>query len=201
MAVKKIIINGENRSVDIKALSRDTFEIGIVEGDVQHVKVLEHDSGRSMLRIVINNTVYQARLLINTKDNCRILRLMHFNKDFHIGCHQQQFSSLSRSASHNVASASSDRSTIFAAQLLSPLGGRVISVLVHQGEVVTSAQPLIVIESMKMENTIVAPSNAIVKTLSIVPGNLVQPNQVLMTFEKKGVGDARDQNRDEEAKI
>jgi len=202
MAVKKIIINGKNISTTIKALSHDAFEIANMDGDLQNIKVLKYDRSRNILRFLMNNRVYQARLLIDKKEHCRILRLAHCNKDFHIGCHQQTLSPqrLDR-LSHNTVSVSPDNSTFFAAQLLSPLGGRVVSVLAREGDVVRSSQTLVIVESMKMENAILAPSNAIVKNLSIVPGNLVQPNQVLMTFEKKGVGDARDKNRDEEAKV
>lgn len=70
--------------------------------------------------------------------------------------------------------------------VVSPLAGRVISVLVQPAVMVTKGQPLVIIESMKMENEICAPCDAFIKTISITPGNLVQTNQVLVTFDLKG---------------
>lgn len=68
--------------------------------------------------------------------------------------------------------------------LKSPLAGRVIKVLVTPGQQVVAHQPIVIIESMKMENEICAPYNAFIKTLSITEGNLVQQNQVLVTFDE-----------------
>ena len=53
---------------------------------------------------------------------------------------------------------------------------------------------------MKMENEICAPHDTIVKTLQICVGDLVEPNQVLMTFEKKGERNATTKNEHEQEK-
>lgn len=75
-------------------------------------------------------------------------------------------------------------------ELKSPLAGLVVKVKVVVGQFVEKNQPLVVIESMKMENEITAPFAAFIKTLSISEGNLVKPNQVIVVFEQKGEGDA-----------
>lgn len=75
--------------------------------------------------------------------------------------------------------------------LKSPLAGLVVKVKVAVGQFVTKNQPVVVIESMKMENEICAPFPAFIKKLSISEGNLVKPNQVIVTFERRGgSGDA-----------
>lgn len=66
--------------------------------------------------------------------------------------------------------------------LTSPLAGRVLTVGVVVGQSVKKNQPVLTVESMKMENEICAPYDAIIKTLLIKPGDLVQPNQRLITF-------------------
>ncbi len=66
--------------------------------------------------------------------------------------------------------------------LHSPLAGRVLTVAVVVGQLVKKHQPLLTVESMKMENEICAPYDAIIKTLLIKPGDLVQPKQRLITF-------------------
>ena len=74
-------------------------------------------------------------------------------------------------------------------EIKSPLSGRVVRIVVQPGQAVRSGQPLLFIESMKMENEICAPNDAIIKTIFIVEGNVVQPNQLLIEFEKEKEGD------------
>lgn len=78
--------------------------------------------------------------------------------------------------------------------LKSPLAGRVIKIFVSPDDHVTQGKPIVIIESMKMENELCAPFDAIVKTLSIEPGNVVEQGQVLITFVKKGEEHAAPKN-------
>jgi biotin carboxyl carrier protein len=73
--------------------------------------------------------------------------------------------------------------------LKSPLAGRVSNVLVQVGDQVKAGQPLLVIESMKMENEIAAPFDAFIKTVFIAQGNVVQTDQSLIEFLRGGKGD------------
>lgn len=84
--------------------------------------------------------------------------------------------------------------------LTAPLGGKIIKILAEPNQNVTTNQPLVIIESMKMENEICAPHNAIVKTLHIHTGDLVKVGQVLIVFEKKGDHNAttKDEHEQEE---
>ncbi|MFH1254567.1 MAG: acetyl-CoA carboxylase biotin carboxyl carrier protein subunit [bacterium] len=66
--------------------------------------------------------------------------------------------------------------------LKSPLAGRIIKILVKPGDQVSKNQLLVIIESMKMENEICATFPGFIKNISITEGNLVQQNQVLITF-------------------
>lgn len=73
--------------------------------------------------------------------------------------------------------------------LKSPLGGRIIKVLAAKGQPVIAGQPVVIVESMKMENEVCANCDGIVQNLPISEGNLVQSNQILITFKKEGVND------------
>ena len=66
----------------------------------------------------------------------------------------------------------------------SPLAGLVVKICVKPGQRVLKNDPLFVVESMKMENEINASFDAVIKTISINEGNLVQPNEVVIMFEK-----------------
>jgi biotin carboxyl carrier protein len=72
------------------------------------------------------------------------------------------------------------------AVLKSPLAGRVSRVVVEPGQRVERGQAILFIESMKMENEMGAPRAAFIKTIFIAPGNVVQPEQILVEFEEEG---------------
>lgn len=74
----------------------------------------------------------------------------------------------------------------FTKELLSPLTGKVIKLFIEPRSLVSKNQPLLLIESMKMENEIVSPHDAFVKTIQITENAVVDSGQVLMTFEEQG---------------
>ena len=67
-------------------------------------------------------------------------------------------------------------------RLSAPMPGNVIRVLVKAGDEVSSGQPLLVMEAMKMEHTIVAPANGIVEEVLFQSGDLVQNDAKLVEF-------------------
>ncbi|KHA65184.1 biotin carboxylase N-terminal domain-containing protein [Sphingomonas sp. Ant20] len=69
--------------------------------------------------------------------------------------------------------------------LLSPMPGRVIGVLVASGEVVAKGQRLIVLEAMKMEQTLTAPFDGTVGELRAVEGMQVVEGALLAQIREK----------------
>ncbi len=64
--------------------------------------------------------------------------------------------------------------------LTAPMPGRVIAVKVKPGRSVARGEDLVVVESMKMENTLRAPRDGVVKSVSVAKGDMVGPGQVLV---------------------
>ena len=65
----------------------------------------------------------------------------------------------------------------------SPVTGLVITVNVQPGQSIEPNDVLVVLESMKMENNVIATHAATVKSVNAVPGSSVKVNQVLVEFE------------------
>ncbi len=63
----------------------------------------------------------------------------------------------------------------------SPMPGTVLAVQVSQGETVTKGQPLVVVEAMKMEHTLVAPLDGTVSELLVQVGQQVAVDELLVT--------------------
>lgn len=68
-------------------------------------------------------------------------------------------------------------------RLISPLMGTIIKVNVREGEKVEAKQPLIVLESMKMEIGIDAPHDGVIVSLNCAPGDLVERHTLLAVVE------------------
>ncbi|MFW5725013.1 MAG: acetyl/propionyl/methylcrotonyl-CoA carboxylase subunit alpha, partial [Bacteroidota bacterium] len=67
--------------------------------------------------------------------------------------------------------------------LKATLFGRVLRVNVAAKQKVKSGDPLLVVESMKMENTILAPEDNVVSSINVKVGDQVSDGQVLISFE------------------
>ncbi len=68
-------------------------------------------------------------------------------------------------------------------ELLSPLPGMVINVLVKKGDRVYRGQDLITIESMKMESGVSSPCDGTVEDVLTTAGKAVETDEVLITFK------------------
>ena len=67
--------------------------------------------------------------------------------------------------------------------ICSPMPGKVVRVLVQQGDKVCQNQGLVVVEAMKMENELRAPKDAVVKRVAVQPGQPVEKEQTLLELE------------------
>lgn len=65
----------------------------------------------------------------------------------------------------------------------SPLPGRIIDVKVSRGQQVKPGDPLVVMESMKMETTIRADRDAVISSVDATKGEFIKKGQPLLTYE------------------
>jgi biotin carboxyl carrier protein len=66
--------------------------------------------------------------------------------------------------------------------IVSPMPGRIVKVLVREGDVVAAHQGLVVVEAMKMENELRAPRAGTVSAVKVVEGMSVETRAVLVTL-------------------
>jgi 3-methylcrotonyl-CoA carboxylase alpha subunit len=71
--------------------------------------------------------------------------------------------------------------------LVAPMPGKVVALLVKPGSSVSKGTPLLVMEAMKMEHTLSAPADGVVKELSYGPGEQVAEGAQLIVFERSTV--------------
>ena len=64
-----------------------------------------------------------------------------------------------------------------------PMPGILISLAVAEGETISAGDPLLVLEAMKMQNTIPSPVDGTIKSLPVVPGTQVTRDQALVVIQ------------------
>ena len=80
------------------------------------------------------------------------------------------------------AKANSQEPTANGQQVKSPLPGSVIKVLVAEGQAVKKGDTLLTLESMKMENAIMAEADGTVKQIAVTPGQNVMQDDLLIVL-------------------
>lgn len=138
------------------------------------VTLLHWNPTTGLLVCSINNVPYRWQLLCPL--TCKCWRWYSFSHDTTITLHTKR--PFKPHATTNRPS--------FTPHLKSPLGGRVLNIMVTAGTSVTKNTPLVVIESMKMENEIRAPHDVFIKTISIAINDVVEADQQLIVFDSKG---------------
>ena len=69
------------------------------------------------------------------------------------------------------------------AKIKPPMPGRIVSVEVKVGDSVKKGQGLLVLEAMKMQNEVTAPTEGLVKAINVKPGQTVDGNTIMVEIE------------------
>jgi biotin carboxyl carrier protein len=70
-----------------------------------------------------------------------------------------------------------------ATEILAPMPGTIINILVNEGDEVLEYQEVLILEAMKMENAIPSPEAGRIKEIKVKVDDKVATNQVLMVLE------------------
>ncbi len=78
------------------------------------------------------------------------------------------------------------------AEITAPMPGKVLKVLVRDGDLVEAGQAMVVIEAMKMETTLAAESAAMVKHVRVEEGQMVDHGAVLIELSPPPASSVRE---------
>ncbi len=68
-------------------------------------------------------------------------------------------------------------------KVYAPMPGKVVKLLVNEGDEVTKKQPLVIVEAMKMENQVNSPSDGKVKKINFADGDQVDTDTPIIELE------------------
>ena len=77
----------------------------------------------------------------------------------------------------------SSTSTKHIKEIKAPMPGLVLEVAVKEGQEVKEGERILILEAMKMENSIMIHTTAIIKRIAVTPGQAVDKGQVLVELE------------------
>lgn len=190
MEIKKYFVNTKQISLNIVDQKLDNFEIQINSSGQQpkkgSVSLIYFNPKTDTCVFEINGIIHRAKLLEYKQRNKTAFTVYLFDS--------AKIFEISEYSDFLIQPAKRDLSDTFLLQkpnslgeieLKSPLSGKVIRVLAQNNQKITTGSPIVTIESMKMENEICANCDGFVKNVFISEGDLVKPNQLLISFKKE----------------
>ena len=136
--------------------------------------------------IMIDETNYHVELLEKSGDDISTLingekvsgKVIKKEEDFTIFCEGVVFY-----LHHFIPGADRDQKSDANGTVMTPMPGKLSKLLVKNDDEVAEDQPILILEAMKMEHTILAPCEGTVKLQSLVEGMQVADGQILVKIE------------------
>ncbi len=162
-------LSGTDHEVSLDLV--DTGAVADIDGRHYEVEVCE--LANSEYLIINGSDVYKCRVEAkrNSKNSFAVV-LRGASYDIHIIDPKRLLSAIG-SAAHDHG----------AAQIISPMPGKVVRVLVEAGAKAEAGAGIIVVEAMKMQNEMKAPKAGIVISINAEPGDTVNAGDVLAVIE------------------
>ena len=85
---------------------------------------------------------------------------------------------------------SADATAARQAAVHSPMPGKIVRVLVVQGQAVRAGESLVVLEAMKMEHTLKATTDVVISGVHAAEGQVVAQRALLLSFQQEGTASA-----------
>ena len=170
-------------AVDGWRLNEDSHhDLAFVDGELTHAARLQFLS--SGLRLTANGKSHDLggerlpddRLLVRLDGDAFKARAVRHGRDWHIFC-DGEYRRLS--LQEELAGAGEDTPI---GSLAAPMPGKVIKVMTSEGTRVSKGDALLILEAMKMEHTITAPADGVVKEIHYAAGEQVLEGAELITL-------------------
>ncbi len=158
----------------------DLHEISLNKKDEQFYISLGEESKRADIRGISDNVV---SLLTGGRSYC--IYLASDKKQCHIRINGHNFMVEELSDEAEVFAGEEQDSQEDALFIKAPMPGKVIKIDVKEKQAVRKNQTLAVVEAMKMENEIKSSIEGQVKKINAAPGDLVDPDMILIELEKQ----------------
>ncbi|NOR45288.1 MAG: biotin/lipoyl-binding protein [Candidatus Delongbacteria bacterium] len=123
----------------------------------------------------------EATLEVNGKKY--VVGLKDLGKELNLGSVSEVLTPLATSDPIQSAPKTNTPSTGGSGEVLSPLPGLILNVIVSVGDKVKDGQNIMIMEAMKMENDIIATKDGVIKSINVKNGDNISEGDVLAIIE------------------
>ena len=164
-------IENAGRSSDVDITMDGDTAVAVVDGRRYELKVAHTNDGNLLL-------FDQERVY-----DCRVLRA-NFRKnrfEVHVGRSILEFDVIDPRTLQSSHSSGGLADGV--AQIIAPMPGKVVRILIGEGENVNPGQGVLIVEAMKMQNELKAPKQGVVSAINVSEGVTVNAGDVLAVVE------------------
>lgn len=158
----------QSYTVEIEEIEKSLYRV-VVEGN--EFLVDGKKTGRTNYSLIVENRSFEIEV-DNTEDEYRVLV---DGRNYHVNLVDER--------RMRVGSAQSGIELHGRQKIAVPMPGKVIAVLVSEGDKVEKGQELVIVEAMKMENEVRSPISGEVKEIKVKPGETVEAGAALVVVE------------------
>lgn len=172
MNTPKTEIQINNRTAEVELLHREGNLVKVsVDGEVFELDLAR--VGEGIYSALLNGKSYNIEMVNTHSKRHYAVNTFYNSYDVEVIDPQARYLKNRSGAGHEATGDS----------ILSPMPGKVVKILVKEGDEVEAGQTVMTISAMKMESEFKAPRNATVKKINVAEGDVVDGNQVMMVFE------------------
>jgi len=166
-------IGGKEYKVEVNKVKGDLYEIKINDEKVFYVDARRH--GCCVYSLLRENESFEVDVDEKTNGGYSVLvRGEHFNVDIMDEAKKKLLGILGGAAG------------VALGEVSTAMPGKVVKVLVNEGDEVKEGDPLVIVEAMKMENEFKSPIDGVIKSIKVKEGDVVETNAVLIVVEPTG---------------
>jgi biotin carboxyl carrier protein len=158
----------QSYSVEIEEIGKSLYRVAI---DGNDFLVDGKKTGRTNYSLIVDNRSFEIEV-DNSEDEYRVLV---DGRNYHVHLIDER--------RVRVGGGQSDIDLQGRQKVSVPMPGKVIAVLVSEGDNVERGQGLVIVEAMKMENEVRSPIAGEVKEIKVKPGDAVEGGAVLVVVE------------------
>jgi biotin carboxyl carrier protein len=166
----KAELAGEQHQIEIK---RDGARVSALIGNRRY-ELEAREQGAGVYLLLAGNRVFECRVDQSETQRARM--------EVHVGgeTHAVTLADPKRLRGAQLTGAQADGT---AAQIVAPMPGKVVRVLVQQGAQVEAGEGILVVEAMKMQNEMKSPKAGTVTELHAAAGKTVNAGEILAVIE------------------
>lgn len=158
----------QNFTVEIEETGKSVYRVAV---DGNEFLVDGKKTGRTNYSLIVDNRSFE----IEVDNNDDEYRVLVDGRSYHINLVDER---RLRVGGNQAGSQAQGRQKVSV-----PMPGKVIAVLVAEGDAVEKGQGLVIVEAMKMENEVHSPIAGAVIEIKVKPGDTVEGGAVLLIVE------------------